>query len=104
VSGRNWNHQPFVFRNGLKAYTARDLVGLCYLYPEDGCYHLLEGHFEPWLAYIGEQNFATVGRETRMQAGERSSREKLDHLISEFCILDNRIIESDGQSWVAGWD
>jgi len=99
-----WDHQPFVFRNGMKAYLARELIELCYQFPEDAIYHLLERHFEPWLNDIGERNLSAFCKMLCTQNSESSPRQKLDALIAEFCYQDNKVIESDGQSWVAGWD
>lgn len=59
---------PFVFRNGEEAMTVAELVVLCTRYPGDALYHFTNGHFEPWLTYIGLDNIAEIAKQARENA------------------------------------
>jgi len=73
VKGTN----PFIFRNGQKAYTVKDLIRLCLQSPVDATYHLVDGHFESWLTYIGRNDLANVARNARETSDSNEIRLKL---------------------------
>jgi hypothetical protein len=60
---------PFIFRNGQSACTVEQLAKLCSDYPEDGIFHLMSGHFEPWLQYIGEESISEIAKKARESTG-----------------------------------
>ncbi|HMF32225.1 MAG TPA: hypothetical protein VKK79_12460 [Candidatus Lokiarchaeia archaeon] len=60
---------PFIFRNGKKACNIEELVNLCAQYPEDGIFHLMSGHLEPWLSYIGEESISAIAQLSREAEG-----------------------------------
>jgi len=70
---------PFVFRNGETATTVGGLISLCVRFPEDALYHFINGHFEPWLNYIGASNIAELATQTR--DGATSPEECLNDFI-----------------------
>lgn len=66
VASYNRDHRdPFVFRNGQAAYTYAGLIDLCGQYPEDGLYHLCEGHFETWFEYTNYQDWKRYQAEAK---------------------------------------
>ena len=65
---------PFVFRNGQRASTVGDLAALCKQSPADAIYHLMGGHFEPWLSYIGRNDLAETARHARKSSGSDETR------------------------------
>jgi serine/threonine-protein kinase len=52
------SHPPFKFRGGKEAKDLDGLVRLCAANPVDAIWHLEGGHFEPWLAAIGQKDLA----------------------------------------------
>jgi hypothetical protein len=74
TSRKTDSHNPFVFRNGQKAYAVEDLARICREAPADALFHLLEGHFEPWLTYIGRDDLAQRAKSARLSSGSDETR------------------------------
>jgi serine/threonine protein kinase len=64
-----FNGQAFVFRSGQQAGNPDELLAIAENNPEDGIYHLKQGHFESWFEYIGEEQLARIARRMRVQGG-----------------------------------
>ena len=58
---------PFRFRTGPEATNLAGLVDLCEAHPADAEWHLLGGHFEPWLRAAG---YPAVADEARTARGD----------------------------------
>lgn len=56
---------PFRFRSGEEARDLPELVSLCDRNWDDGGWHLMEGHFEPWLVGAGHDELAECARIAR---------------------------------------
>lgn len=76
--------EPFVFRNRQVAYTIEELFLLCQQWPEDAIYHLTNGHFEPWLSYIGQENLATNATKARQLSVD--DKNKLQNFIKSYTL------------------
>jgi hypothetical protein len=98
----------FVFRNGHVAGTLEELLDLCRQYPEDGLYHLREGHFESWFKYVGLVDwyfYADAASHIRTSSTQKTAPEQMEAFIAQCKLLRERDPDSgDGQHWVAGWD
>ena len=53
-------NEPFYFRNGKTARSVIEFMQVCYEYPHDAAYHLINGHIEPWFNYVGRPELARI--------------------------------------------
>ncbi len=58
--------EPFVFRDGQRAFTPEELVTLCESQQPDGIYFLLREDLEKWLQYIGREELAEIAMQARL--------------------------------------
>lgn len=49
---------PFLFRNGRKAFSVSEIATECMTDPEAGKYHLRSGHFTSYLKFLGWRNYS----------------------------------------------
>ncbi|MGF1492108.1 MAG: hypothetical protein ACFBSC_06590 [Microcoleaceae cyanobacterium] len=59
-------YEPFVFRDGQRAFTPEELLKICVLMPQEGIYFLKREDFEKWFEYIGQDQLARLAREARL--------------------------------------
>jgi Flp pilus assembly protein TadG len=70
---------PFVFRGGGQARDLQELVRLCESKPQDAIWHLMNGHFEPWLTALGRADLARAATFARQSTvGGRGLEQFLD--------------------------
>lgn len=60
---------PFRFRSGEEVHDVAGLAAACERHPDDAEWHLMEGHFEPWLRSAGHEELAETASEARTSGG-----------------------------------
>jgi small GTP-binding protein len=65
---------PFLFSNGQKARNVEKFLVRCGEYPQIAAQHLLNGHFQPWLTYMGREDLAQVADSAISSPGPERSR------------------------------
>jgi hypothetical protein len=78
---------PFIFRNGRKAYTPQDLLELCVQFPVEATFHFQGGHFAPWLHHMEMHELADYCEQFPIERGLSAfidgARQCLQHPVKD---------------------